>query len=241
MDWQDEAIVLGHRRHGESSAIVSLLTRHHGRYRGVARGAFGKSGRGVYLAGNLVMARWRARLADHLGNLHCELIEGHAARLMEDAGRLDALAAACALCEAVLPERQPHPATYGALSALLAALESDPWPSVYVHWELALLRDLGYGLDLGTCAATGTNDDLAFVSPKSGRAVSRAAGEPYRDRLLALPAFLVAGGEGNRDQIRDGLRLTAHFIERHGLIVERGPLPAVRLRLARRFDPDGVG
>ncbi len=238
VEWRDEAIVLGLGRHGESSAIVSLLTRAHGRYRGLVRGAYGKNGRGVLLPGNRVAAWWRARLAEHLGALRCELVDAHAARVMADAGRLDALAAACALCEAVLPERQAHGATFESLTALLSGLEAEAWPSIYVHWELALLRDLGYGLDLGSCAATGANDNLAFVSPKSGRAVSLSAGEPYRDRLLPLPGFLVAGREGDKDEIRDGLRLTGFFLERHGLTGGGAGLPAARLRLASRFGAD---
>jgi DNA repair protein RecO (recombination protein O) len=235
MEWSDDAIVLSVRHHGESSAIVDLLTRNHGRHSGLVRGAFSKANRGVLLPGNRVSARWRARLAEQLGTLKCELTDAAAARALEDPGRLAALASACALAAAALPERQPHPATFEALNALLDALATDAWPTVTVHWEMALLRDLGFGLDLSSCAATGTNDGLAYVSPRSGRAVSLSAAEPYRDRLLPLPRFLVAGGEGDAAQIKDGLALAAWFLERHVFGPQGQPLPAARVRLAERF------
>ncbi len=231
MDWQDDAIVLAVRPLGEGGAVVELLTRAHGRHAGLVRGARSKNNRGVAQPGNRVSAAWRARLADQLGQLSLELTTAHAARAMEDPGRLAALSAACALCHAVLPDRQPHGAAFEALDALLGALAGDSWPSVYVHFELALLRDLGFGLDLSACAATGDTRDLAYVSPKTGRAVSAAVGAAYRDKLLALPAFLTQGGEGDAAQIRDGLALTGFFLERH----VRPHLPPARDRLAGRF------
>ncbi len=235
MDWRDDAIVLAARRLGEGGVVASLLTRSHGRHPGLVQGGQSKDNRGVLLPGNRVAATWRARLAEQLGQLRCELVTAHAAQAMDHPGRLAALAAACALCEVALPERQPHPAAFVALEALLAALASEAWPSVYVHWELALLRDLGYGLDLTACAATGANDGLAFVSPKSGRAVSWSAGEPYRDKLLPLPRFLVAGGEGDGGQILDGLALTGFFLDRHVLGAHGIAMPAARLRLVDRL------
>ncbi len=235
MDWRDDAVVLAVRRLGEGGAVVSLLTRSHGRHSGLVRGAWSKANRGVLLPGNRVAAAWRARLAEQLGCFRCELVTAHAARAMDDPGRLAALAAACALSEAALPERQPHPAAFVALEALLEALASPAWPSVYVHWELALLRDLGFGLDLTACAATGLNDGLAFVSPRSGRAVSLSAGEPYRDKLLPLPHFLVEGGEGDPGQIRDGLALTGYFLDRHVFGAHGLAMPAARSRLVDRI------
>lgn len=235
MDWEDEAIVLAVRRHGENAAVASLLTRSHGRHPGLVHGAAGKGNRGVLQPGNCVRAWWRARLPEQLGTLRCELIHAHAATAMEDPTRLAALASACALCEAALPERQPHPAAHAALLALLGALAAESWPSVYVHWELALLRDLGYGLDLTACAATGVNDGLAFVSPKSGRAVSLEAGQPYRDKLLVLPRFLADGGEGDRPAVLDGLRLAGFFLDRHVFAPHHQELPAARARLVERL------
>jgi len=235
MEWRDDAIVLAVRSHGENGAVVNLLTRHHGRHAGLVRGAQSKANRGVLLPGNRVSAEWRARLADQLGRLKCELVEASAAMAMEDAGRLAALTSACALTEATLPDRQPLPALFEALSALLASLASAAWPSVYVHWELALLRGLGYGLDLSACAATGANDGLAYVSPKSGRAVSLSAGEPYRDKLLALPRFLAEGGEGDARQVLDGLALSGYFLDRHVLGPQGLAAPPARARLIERL------
>lgn len=237
MDFSDDGIIIAVRRHGEANAVASLLTRTHGRHPGLVHGAAGKAMRGVLQPGNRVKAWWRARLSEQLGSWRLEMADAVSARLMADADRLSALAAACALAEAALPERQPLPAAYDSLDALLTALDADSWPSVYVHWELALLRALGYGLDLSCCAATGGTDDLAYVSPKSGRAVSAAAGEPYRDRLLPLPAFLLAGGEGDARAVHEGLRLTGHFLDRHVLAPQRHAMPAARTRLVDRLRP----
>lgn len=237
MEWADDGIVLAVRRHGENGIVASLLTRAHGRHPGLVHGGAGKANRGTLQPGNHVKAWWRARLADQLGTCRVELTEAHAVALMDDPGRLGAIASACALCEAALPERQSYPAAFTALLALLEACKSEAWASVYVHWEVALLRELGYGLDLSACAGTGVTEGLAYVSPKTGRAVSRAAGEPYRDKLLILPAFLVEGGEGDRQAIFDGLRLTGYFLDRHVLAPQRVHLPAARSRLVDRFRP----
>ncbi|MGE5545506.1 MAG: DNA repair protein RecO [Solirubrobacterales bacterium] len=236
-EWIDEGIVLAVRRHGESNAIVSLLTREHGRHPGLVHGGAGRASRGILQPGNQVKATWRARLAEQLGSLKVELVRDHAGAVMDDADKLAALASACALSEAVLPERQPHRAVHEALLALLDAFAAESWPTVYVHWEMALLRALGYGLDLTCCAATGSNDGLAYVSPRSGRAVSLSAGQPYRDKLLALPRFLVEGGEGDTQQILDGLRLTAFFLDRHVLAPHNRLMPAARSRLVDRLLP----
>lgn len=237
MEWADEGIVLAVRRHGESGIVASLLTREHGRHAGLVHGGVGKANRGTLQPGNHVKAWWRARLADQLGSYRVEMAQAHAADILDDPGRLAALASACALSESVLPERQSHPAAFVAMVALLEAFKSEAWPSVYVHWELALLRDLGYGLDLTQCAATGVNDGLAYVSPKSGRAVSLSAGEPYRDKLLVLPAFLVQGGEGDRQAVFEGLMLSGFFLDRHVLASNRVAMPAARSRLVDRFRP----
>jgi len=236
MEWEDEAVVLSVRRHGEHAGIVSLLTRGRGRVAGLLHGVSSRARRGVAQPGNRVRAWWRARLPEQLGTLRLELLTADAAAALADPGRLAALSAACALTGRTLPEQAPHPAAFAALSALLDALPADSWPSVYVHFELALLRDLGFGLDLSACAVSGTAEDLVYVSPRSGRAVSRAAGAPWRDRLLPLPRFLTGGGEGNVAEIRDGLRLTGYFLDRHA-----GPLPPARLRLVERFAAAATG
>lgn len=236
MEWTDEGIILSARKHGETSAIVTLLTRAYGRHAGLVRGGAGKGARGILQPGNRVEARWRARLAEHLGTLTCEMTHAFAAAVLDDADRLAALSAACAIAEAALPEREPFPPVYDGLLALLQAIENDVWPVAYVRWELGLLTQLGFGLDLSECAATGRNDQLAYVSPKSGRAVSMAAGEPYKGRLLALPAFLAGGGNGAAPgALLDGLRLTGHFLERHVFAAMGAAMPAARRRLEERL------
>ncbi len=241
MEWSDEGIVLSARKHGESSAIVVLLTRAHGRHAGLVRGGAGSRARGTYEPGNEVMARWRARLEEHLGTYACELTRAHAARLLDEPARLAALSSACAVADATLPEREPHGAVFENLVTLLHALQTPHWAEAFVRWELGLLRELGFGLDLSPRAATGVNDRLAYVSPKSGRAVSLAAGEPYRDKLLPLPPFLLkedeAGAQGvvPPEQIADGLKLCGYFLERHVFTPHGGSIPAARIRLVDRL------
>ncbi len=235
MDWTDDGIVLSARRHGESSAIVQLLTAARGRHAGLVRGSAGKRARGIYQPGNQVRAVWRARLSEHLGAYTCELATSRAAALLPDPARLAALSAACAVAEAALPERETHAPVYHGFIALLDALGEDTWPEVYVRWEIGLLAELGYGLVLDKCAATGRNDQLAWVSPKTGRAVSLSAGEPYRDRLLSLPGFLIDGAEASDADIAAGLKLTGHFLESHLFHPFGRQLPAARQRLADRF------
>jgi len=242
IEWSDDGIVLSARRHGESAAIVSLLTRAHGRHAGIVLGGAGRRARGVYEPGNRVAATWRARLSEHLGHYACELAESRAAALLDDALRLAALSSAAAILDAALPEREPHERLYDSLDDLVARL-CDPatsWPARYVRFELCLLTDLGFGLDLSRCAATGRSDDLAYVSPKTGRAVSSAAAEPYRDRLLTLPSFLRNGAPSQpvpRADILAGLSLTGFFLEQHVFAHQPTPpagrsvLPAARERL----------
>ena len=235
MDWTDDGIVLSARKHGESAAIASLLTRGHGRHTGLVRGGNSRRQRGVLQTGNMVRAAWRARLEEHLGTYSVELVEGHAARVMDDPGRLAAMAAACALVDMVLPEREAHPNLFESLGALLGTLIEEAWAEAYVIWELTLLAELGFGLDLTECAATGATDELIYVSPKSGRAVSADAGEPYRDKLLPLPAFLLSPATAEPGTLSDGLRLTGYFLDRHVLTPHDKSLPDARQRLAERF------
>lgn len=237
MDWHDEGIVLAARPHGEGAAVVQLLTRDHGRHAGLVHGGASRSKRGSVEPGNRVDAVWRARLTEHLGRYTIEATRHHAAEFMDDPARLAALSAACAIAETVVPEREPHPGLYEATGILLDALsagEDDIWPAVYIHWELGLLRELGFGLDLASCAATGEVENLVYVSPRTGRAVSRAAGDPYKERMLALPGFLRpdgrGGGAGAAD-FADGLRLTGFFLARHAFDPLDKPLPAARERL----------
>lgn len=236
MDWSDEGIVLTARPHGETSAVVTLLTREHGRHAGLVRGGRARRTVSVLETGNRVEAVWRARLEDQLGWFTLELERHSAAPVLGDPPRLTGLAAACAVADAACPDREPAPGVFEGLDALLALLAESPyWAEAYVRWELALLAALGYGLDLDRCAATGTKEGLAYVSPRSGRAVSSSAGEPYRDKLLPLPGFLVGHGGGGPSELAAGLQLTGYFLERRLLAAGHVPLPPARARLAALF------
>ena len=235
MEWRDEGIILGTRKHGETSAIIEVMTAAHGRHMGMVRGGRSSRQRPVLQPGNSVLLEWRARLEEHLGTFTVEGQSLRAAQLMElplGIYGLQTLAAHLRL----LPERDPHPELYARSRELLAGLGTAPdWPARYAAWELALLAELGFGLDLATCAALGTTEDLVWVSPKSGRAVSRQAGAPWADRLLPLPAFLrdgwPTGATLPATELADALRLTGHFLEnRLAPQLMRESLPAARAR-----------
>lgn len=234
-EWRDDAIVLSARAHGEGSAVINLLTRERGRHAGLAQGVRGKSTRGLYEVGNRLTVDWRARLEDQLGRFGAELTTPTAALLMEDGDALTAAAACCALLDIVLPEREPQPGVFEATVVLLDNLTRPNWHEVVIYWELGLLAALGYGLDLTRCGATGAEEDLAWVSPKTGRAVSREAGEPWKDRLLPLPRFL-GGALESEQPILDGFRLTGHFIEEWLLAPLHREPPAARSRLLDRLE-----
>ena len=235
MDWSDQGIVLSTRRHGESAAILSLLTESHGRHAGLVRGGASRRQRGVLQPGNRLAVTWRARLEDHLGTFTVELLRNPAAQWLDEPDRLAAMATACAILDATLPEREPCDTIFNALSQLLDTLDEDGWATHYVQWELDLLAELGFGLDLTRCAATGRNDELVYVSPRSGRAVSLSAGEPYRQKLLRLPGFLIGADTAMPDDIADGLALTGYFLHRHLFAPHRRRLPDVRERLLTRL------
>jgi DNA repair protein RecO (recombination protein O) len=237
VEWSDEGIVLAARRLGESSIVLSLLTRAHGRHSGLVRGGAGKRNRGMLQPGNRLAARWRARLLDQLGTISCEAGRALAPQALDDRLRLAGIAAACAVSETALPEREPLPQIYDSLADVIAAIETDAaWPAAYVSWEVHLLTALGFGLDLDRCALTGATADLAYVSPRSGRAVSAAAGAPWRDRLLPLPKFLLAGAATTDPQaVAAGLALTGHFLLRHVYGEQGKMLPAARARLPEQL------
>src|SRR5215470_12719631 len=236
MEWRDTGFVLAARRHGESGVIVELLTAEHGRHAGLVRGGQSPRLRAVLQPSNKVVATWRGRLAEHLGMLSCELVRAHAARFLDDPDRLAALAAATAIIAAALPEREPQPEVFVAFEDLIEALDSGTdWLARYIGWERDLLAALGFGLDLGRCAVTGVTTDLAYVSPRTGRAVSRSAGLPYHDKLLGLPEFLWRDAQSDRRQIILGLKLTEHFLIHHVFLPQGRTLPAARLRLAARM------
>jgi DNA repair protein RecO (recombination protein O) len=240
MDFTDDAIVLSARRHGEANAVLSVLTREHGRHLGLVKGGTSRRQRPMLEIGNRLKVTWRARLEEQLGNFTAEPVDAVSATLLDDPLKLAALAAACAVADVVLPEREPHEDVYQATATLIAAItgENAAWPADYVRWELALLTALGFGLDLSKCAVTGDAGNLAFVSPKTGRAVSREGGQGYADRLLPLPAFLLRDSDpigvtqGDRSDLLAGLRLTGYFLDRHVL---HGPITDKRWEARSRF------
>ncbi len=246
MEWIDEGIVLSARPHGESAAIVTLLTAGHGRHAGLVPGGQGRAARPVLQPGNRVQAKWRARLVDHLGTFTLDLQAAQAALWLDSPEIVAIIASACAVTEASMPERQPMPGVYAGLAALLALRDADLFAPVYVKWETALLQALGYGLDLTQCAASGKAENLAFISPKTGRAVSRNAGEPYRDKLFPLPAFLLGGAFWTQKDIFQGLEITGYFLSRHVfshphsriLVPCDGDLPQARQRLETYYNTD---
>ncbi len=234
MDWQDEGIVLSARRHGERDALLSLFTYEHGRHLGLVRGGAGRRARPLLQRGNRLSCRWRARLSEHLGSYTIEPLRLFAATVLDDALLLASLDSACGLLDVGLGERDPHPALYAPLLTLFEKLaaRAEDWPQSYVRFELLLLAELGFGLDLERCAVTGGREDLAYVSPRTGRAVSRAAAGEWAPRLLPLPAFLLGGEKASEGEIAQGLRLAGHFIRRHILAPTERPLPAARERFA---------
>jgi len=233
MRWSDDAVVLSARRHGESGLLVHLLTEAHGRHAGLVRGGQKPRGRAIYQIGNRLTVDWSARLTEHLGTIQGEIIHTYAAQLIDAPARLGGMAAAAALADAALPEREPHAPAFARLVALYDALEADRgWMPLYAEWELALLTELGFGLDLARCAVTGMTTDLIYVSPNSGRAVSAAAGEPYRERLLRLPPFLRVGANAvpQLTDILDALQLTGYFLDRRVFAPHDRNLPPARTR-----------
>jgi DNA repair protein RecO (recombination protein O) len=233
MNWSDEGVILSVRAHGETAAVVEILTRAHGRHMGLVHGGRSRKQRPVLQIGNHVDATWKARLADHLGHMNLELIRGYAAGAMDDPAALAGLTSLCTLAR-LLPERDPHPNLYEVTLFVLAYLDdASVWPALLARWELALLDELGVGLDLTQCAATGINDDLIYVSPKTGRAVSASAGEPYRDRLLTLPPFLLPGRRAavTQGDIESAFALSGHFLETRVFQPRGEQIPDARTRL----------
>jgi DNA repair protein RecO (recombination protein O) len=243
MEWIDEAIVLSARPHGENAAVVTLLAAAHGRHAGLVAGGQGRNAQPVLQPGNRVKAAWRARLSEHLGNFTLDLAMSHAAAWLEAPEILTIIASAVAVTEASLPERQPMPGIYAGLATLFALRDADLWGPSYVKWEMGLLQALGYGLDLSRCAASGAEENLTYVSPRTGRAVSQEAGAPYQEKLFPLPSFLLGFGAWNAAAILQGLELTGHFLSRHVfahphsrlLIATPGDLPQARHRLEEHY------
>jgi len=241
MEFEDHAFVLSARAHGESGAIVELLTRAHGKYAAHVAGGGSRKMRAFLQPGGQVTTRYRARVADQLGSAALEPMGEGPAALFDEPLALAALQAAAAVAAGALPEREPHPGVYLAFEALVLSLSyAEIWPPVLVRFEAGLLQELGFGLDLSKCAVTGTPDDLAYVSPRTGRAVSRAAAEPYKERLLRLPPFLLGAQAGLAEgDVGAGLALTGHFLEAVIFNPMNRPLPPARVWLTDRLAEAG--
>jgi DNA repair protein RecO (recombination protein O) len=232
MDFSDEGILLSARPLGEANTIAEIFTHAHGRHLGLVRGGRSRRLRPLLQPGNLLSVTWRARLSEHLGSFAVELLDARAARVLDDAAALAGIGSLTSLAK-LLPERDPHPQLYAEALHVLRALDDTPaWPSLLVRWELLLLQDLGFGLDLSECAATGVATDLTYVSPRSGRAVSHDAGKPYGDKLLPLPRFLLAEDAAPPPQdVAAAFALTGYFLERDVLGPQGLALPQPRERL----------
>jgi DNA repair protein RecO (recombination protein O) len=235
MQWEAPAIVLEARPYGEADAIVTLMTQDHGVHRGLARGGAASRQAALWQSGNFVQTRWVGRLADQLGSFSGELIHPAAALVLDDPVGLAMLTALCTVANGALPEREPHPRVFDDLLPLIAHLPTGATMlSDLIRWEITLLADLGYGLDLTKCAVSGATVGLSFVSPKTGRAVTEAAAGTWKSRLLPLPGFLVGGNAATQADWRDGLRLTGHFLARDAFGHLHLPLPQARQMLYDR-------
>lgn len=237
MEWRDEGILLSVRKHGETSAIIEVFSAEHGRHAGVVRGGTSRKIAPILQPGAQLDLAWRARLEEHIGSFTVEPVRSRAAAVMGDRAALAGLNAMTALLGYALPEREPHPRLYAHSLAMFDLLgQTDAWPVAYLQWELALLEELGFGLDLSACAVTGVRDDLVFVSPNSGRAVSAEGAGDWADRLLPLPPELLGVVTERLAGIPEGLRTTGHFLL-HGLAHSLGdkPLPEARARLVDRL------
>ncbi|MBL9051400.1 MAG: DNA repair protein RecO [Tabrizicola sp.] len=231
IDWRDEGFVITVRPHGETSAILEVFTAGHGRHAGVVRGGASRKMAAILQPGSGLQLEWRARLDDHIGSFTVEPKRSRA-HLMADRLALAGLLSACALLRTALPEREPHPLLWAETQALLDSIGNEGWTSAYLRWELRLLEELGFGLDLASCAVTGASEGLAYVSPKTGRAVTRAAAGDWADRLIPLPPGLTGEGLLDAEAVKAGLRLTGYFLEQ-GLrpVLHERPMPEARSRL----------
>ena len=236
MEWREEGILLAARQHGEHAAILEIFTASKGRHVGILPGGRSKKHAAALQPGAQLDAAWRARLSDHIGTYRVELITSRAAEVMEDRLALAGLGAVCALLTFCLPERAPYPALHARTVALLDGLGAERWPEAYLGWEMALLEEMGFGLDLASCAVSGVTQDLAYVSPRTGRAVSRAGAGEWSDRLLPLTPVMRGVSGGDLASVALGLETTGHFLARHlaPSLGER-PLPSARQRFVDRL------
>lgn len=234
--WRDHGYILSVRPHGEGGGIVSVLTEHHGRHAGFVHGAHSSSKRALLELGTLVDIEWRSKLADQMGTFTLEPQKGLPAGILDEPLKLSALLSACALCDAALPEREGHPGLFQGFQTMMNLMQEEIWAAAYIYWEIAFLKELGFGLELTRCAGGGDPATLAYVSPKSGRAVSEAAAMPYKERLLELPGFLKpGGGTFDDEEILKGLKMTGHFLEHWAFAHHTRGVPEARLRFESRY------
>ncbi|MBL0318621.1 MAG: DNA repair protein RecO [Alphaproteobacteria bacterium] len=231
---EDEAIVLSTSKYGESSAVLVMLTRDHGVFHGMVKYVHSKKNRSLYQPGNRLRIHWQARLLEHLGTISAEMVEDIASCVLGDHQAIHVLGSMAALLATALPERDPNPELFETSWALLKALKTQKrWPSSYVELEMKLLQDSGFGLDLSSCAVTEKTDDLVYISPKTGRAVSREAGKPYHDRLLPLPRACIdiSCADESQEQLREALSVMAFFLTKNIYMPRNRELPLARMRL----------
>ncbi|MBN66415.1 MAG: DNA repair protein RecO [Rickettsiales bacterium] len=237
MQWTDRALILSVRKYSEHAGIIRLYSREHGLYGGMARAAFTRKQRGTFQPGNLVEATWKARLAEHMGSLQCDLEQPVAALVMQDALSLAAVSTVCGLLADTQNEREAHPELYDRAEALVKHIAAGhAWLPYYIKFELDILITSGFGLDLDVCAASGRKDELIYVSPRSGRAVCAEEGAPYKDKLLGLPVFIrerVPAEEVSAVDIEAGLRLSGYFLDKWVYMPHAKRLPATRDTLVR--------
>lgn len=241
MEFHEEAFVLSARAHGDTGVVVELLTETHGRHAAYVAGGASRRMKPFLQAGARVIADYRARTADHLGSARLEPVGEGPSALFDDGLALTGLAAAAAVAQGALPEREPHPGAFLAFEALMSAFRiPSVWPAIFVRFEAGLLEDLGFGLDLSRCAVSGSMDDLIWVSPRTGRAVSSDAGAPYVDKLLKLPPFMLGAQAGLQDgDVRIGLDLTGHFLEQFVFHPQNRPLPEARVWMIDKLAEQG--
>ena len=237
MEWQDEAIVLSATRHGEADALLDVMTRSHGRARGFIKGGLSRRNKANLQAGNQLSVTWRARLEENLGRFTVELLHSPLGLMLGDGARLMALSAVTSVVATTMPEREPHTGVYSGLLAVIDLMENEQgasaaWGAALTRLELGILKELGYGLDLSECAATGAKENLIYVSPKSGRAVSAEGGAPYKEKLLSLPDFLLGQSDAlEKHDVIAGMQLTGYFLDRNIWVVRGKGQPAARERL----------
>ena len=234
MNWTDKGIIIENRKYGETSSILTMLTAEHGKHSGLIKGARNKKSRGMYEIGYLAHVEWKARLEESLGYFKCELLNAYTCAYLNDPMRLAGISSICSVLNGALPEREPSNPIYESLSSFISKLSSNDWLKNYINFELKLLSELGFSLNLLSCAVTGQVNELCYVSPKTGRAVSKNVGNPYKERLLALPPFLVEESHSSNTDILNGLNLTGYFLKRNVFAQVNRGLPAARDRLVDR-------